>query len=158
MTDSSFNVDDLDKLFEKRIDSFFYRRDQVFNILWACQLEHSIDSDSMHFISQSEEFMYWFFSDVTLDMRRIRDWFSSQDRILWLISSDITNIRGKRDEFTCEWFQIHLMTFTRSFEDVFLVIESGGSNKNFFSSWIAERLQRTLKRKIYAVISISIDM
>ena len=58
MAGSSSNADDLDKLFGKRIDSFLYRRDQVSNTLWACQLEHSVDSDSMHFIPQSERLMY----------------------------------------------------------------------------------------------------
>lgn len=93
-----------------------------------------------------------------MDMRRIRDWLSPQDRTLRLISSDIMNSRGERDEFTCEWFQTHLVGFTRSSEDIFLITGSDGSGKSFLSGWIAERLQRTLERKTYAIISVTIGM
>lgn len=93
-----------------------------------------------------------------MDMRRIRDWLSPQDRTLRLISSDIMNSRGKRDEFTCEWFQTHLVEFTRGSEDVFLISGSDGSGKSFLSGWIAERLHRTLDRKTYAVVSVTIGM
>ena len=91
-------------------------------------------------------------------MWRIRDWLSPQDRTLRLISSDIMNSRGERDEFTCEWFQTHLVGFTRSSEDIFLITGSDGSGKSFLSGWIAERLQRTLERKTYTVISVAIGM
>lgn len=49
---SSSNADDLDQLFGKKIDSFFYRRDQVSNTLWACQLERSVYSKSILFHPQ----------------------------------------------------------------------------------------------------------
>lgn len=52
VTGSSSNADDLDQLFGKRIDSFFYRRDQVSNTLWACQLERSVYSESIYFYPQ----------------------------------------------------------------------------------------------------------
>ena len=68
------------------------------------------------------------------------------------------NSKGERNEFTCEWFQTHLVGFTRSLNDVFLITGTGGSGKSFLFGWIAERLQRTLERKSYSVISVAIDM
>jgi type II secretory ATPase GspE/PulE/Tfp pilus assembly ATPase PilB-like protein len=95
---------------------------------------------------------------VTTDMQKIRDWLSPADRTLRLLTSDVMNSRGERDEFTCEWFQTHLVGFTRSSEDIFLVTGSGGSGKSFLSGWIAERLQRTLDKKTYIVNSVTIGM
>lgn len=91
-------------------------------------------------------------------MRNIRDWLSPQDRTVRLISSDVMNSRGKRDEFTCEWFLPHLVGFTRSSEDVFVVSGHDGSGKTFLAGWIAERLQRTLDRKTYVVNAVTIGM
>ncbi len=75
-----------------------------------------------------------------------------------MLTSDIMNSRGERDEFTCEWFQTHLVGFTRSSEDIFLVTGIGGSGKSFLSGWITERLQRTLEKKTYIVNSVTIGM
>ena len=58
LTGSSSNAEDLNQLFGRKIDSFFYRRNQVSNTLWACQLERSVYSESMLFYPQFQGLLH----------------------------------------------------------------------------------------------------
>ena len=63
---------------------------------------------------------------------------------------------AQREEFTCEWFQSHLLAFTRSDNDVLAMYGAAGCGKTFLSSWIVERLQRPIGRKSYVTLSFSL--
>ncbi|KAL8867412.1 MAG: hypothetical protein Q9174_005684, partial [Haloplaca sp. 1 TL-2023] len=64
---------------------------------------------------------------------------------------------AQREEFTCEWFQSHLLAFSRSDNDVLAMHGPAGCGKTFLSSWIVERLQRPIGRKSYLTLSFSLD-
>lgn len=91
-------------------------------------------------------------------MGTIRRWLCPQDRTLRLLASDTMNSRGARDEFTCEWFQSHLLDFSRSSDQLLAITGGSGSGKSILSGWIAERLERALGGKTYVVNSIIIGM
>ncbi|KAL8964252.1 MAG: hypothetical protein Q9183_004586 [Haloplaca sp. 2 TL-2023] len=63
---------------------------------------------------------------------------------------------AQREEFTCEWFQSHLLAFTRSDNDVLAMYGPAGCGKTFLSSWIVERLQRPVGRKSYLTLFFSL--
>lgn len=89
-------------------------------------------------------------------MGTIRRWLAPQDRIIQLLASDTMNSRGARDEFTCEWFQSHLLDFSRSSDQTLVISGESGSGKSILSGWIAERLERALGGKSYVVNSVII--
>ena len=91
-----------------------------------------------------------------MDMSTIRRWLTPQDRTLRLLSTDTMNSRSDRADFTCEWFQPHLLEFCRSSEDMFLITGGPGSGKSTLASWTMERLEKSLGRKSYDVNSVMI--
>ncbi|MCJ1467798.1 hypothetical protein MMC07_006423 [Pseudocyphellaria aurata] len=139
-TTSSSSAEDFDSRFGRKIDLFFKHRDQVSNTIWTYQLERD---DSLR--------------SVSVDMATIRRWLAPQDRTLRLLSADTMNSRSARGEFTCEWFQSHLLEFSRSSDAMFLITGGSGTGKSILSGWIAERLERTLGRKSFDVNSVIID-
>lgn len=65
--------------------------------------------------------------------------------------------RSQYDEYTCEWFQRHLLEFTRSTDSVLAITAPAGSGKTILSSWIQERLQRPMDRKTHTTIMFSFE-
>lgn len=68
------------------------------------------------------------------------------------------NSRSARVEFTCEWFQSHLLEFTRGSDDILFISGASGSGKSILSGWIVERLQRVVGRKSFDVDSVIIGL
>ena len=99
-----------------------------------------------------------FYTEITIDIRTVRQWLAPQDRTLELLSSDRMGTRGVRDEYTCEWFQTHLLDFVRSKDHVLAIDGKPGSGKSVLAGWILERLQRPLGRKSYNTITYIISM
>ena len=93
----------------------------------------------------------------TVDIVTIRQWLAPQDRTLQILTSDRMGTRSARDEYTCEWFQQHLLDFIRSKDYVLAINGKPGSGKTVLSGWIVERLQRPLGRKSYSTISFVIS-
>ena len=92
-------------------------------------------------------------SGNSLDVQTIREWLSPKDHVLRRL---LENDRASRAEFTCEWFEPHLLEFCSSRNDMFLVTGASGCGKSVLSSWIIERLQRPLGRRSFDVISVKI--
>ena len=97
-------------------------------------------------------------AETSLEIRTIRQFLAPQDRTLQILVSDRMGTRGIRDEFTCEWFQKHLLDFARSKDDVLAINGPSGCGKSTLAGWIVERLQRPLGRKSYGTITYFIGM
>lgn len=63
---------------------------------------------------------------------------------------------GNREEFTCEWFQSHLLSFSRGKSDTLAVHAPAGCGKSVLSKWIVERLQRPTGKKSYVTLSCTL--
>ncbi|KAI9817884.1 MAG: hypothetical protein M1827_001003 [Pycnora praestabilis] len=131
---------DFDSHFGRTVDAFFGRRDHIANEMWTHELQHSVD-----------------LGHAAIGINTIRQWLSPQDRTLQIISSNRMGTRGAREEFTCEWFQQHLLDFMRSKDNVLSINGRPGCGKSSLSSWIMERLQRPLGRKSYETVAHVFD-
>ena len=90
---------------------------------------------------------------INVGVQTIREWLSPKDRVLRRV---LENDQASRAEFTCEWFESHLIEFCSSRNDTFLVTGASGCGKSVLSSWIIERLQRPLGRRSFDVVSVKI--
>ena len=90
---------------------------------------------------------------INVGVQTIREWLSPKDRVLRRV---LENDQASRAEFTCEWFESHLIEFCTSRNDMFLVTGASGCGKSVLSSWIIERLQRPLGRRSFDVVSVKI--
>ncbi|KAL8811713.1 MAG: hypothetical protein Q9200_001576 [Gallowayella weberi] len=86
----------------------------------------------------------------------VRKWLQPSDRSLQKFLIEDEAAVSRREEFTCEWFQSHLLAFTRSQDKVLSLQGSAGCGKSVLAGWIVERLQRPLGRKVYDTISCTI--
>lgn len=93
-----------------------------------------------------------------MDVTTVREWLTPHDRTLRLLTTDTMNSRSARVEFTCEWFQSHLLEFTRGPDDILFISGASGYGKSILSGWIVERLQRVVGRKSFDVDSVIIGM
>ncbi|RDW79411.1 hypothetical protein BP6252_04049 [Coleophoma cylindrospora] len=91
------------------------------------------------------------------DVKEIRRWLAVHDSTAQTILQEQSNGGIYRDEYTCDWFQSHLLGFVRGSKDIFAVCGSPGCGKSYLSSWIIERLQRPLNRVSYEILSYTID-
>ena len=126
---------DFNHMFGRYIDAFHLHKNRITDDMW----EHVLGDD------------------VSVGIRTVRTWLGPRDRKLQTILDDRLAARNFRDEYTCEWFQRYLMSFTRGRDDVLLVTGEPGSGKSVLAGWIVERLQRPLGRKTYQSISYSIE-
>lgn len=92
-------------------------------------------------------------ADTTYDVQTIREWLAPNDLILRRL---LANGGASRTEYTCEWFEKHLMNFSKSQNDLFRVIGGSGCGKSVLATWIIERLQRPLGRRTFDVLSVKI--
>ena len=124
---------DFNSLFGRTIESFYARKDHIIEAMWASGV-----------------------TDDSIDIHSIRLWLSIRDSTIKTLLRDRAASRGRRNEFTCEWFQRTLLDFSRGSKDVLAVTGPAGSGKSKLSAWIVERLQRPLGKKTYNTLSITI--
>ncbi|KAI9703724.1 MAG: hypothetical protein M1836_007494 [Candelina mexicana] len=137
---STLDPGNFDSLFGETIDSFYGYRDIISDAMWTCKLHHNVAA-----------------KDITVDVRQIRQFLAPQDRTVRILASDRMMSRDIRHDFTCAWFEQHLMDFTRSQDDLFFVAGKAGSGKSVLTGWIVDRLRRAHGKKAYEVISYAID-
>ena len=116
---------DFNGLFGRQIQAFHSTKGRIIAAMWKHQLG---DHES-------------------LDVMSLRAWLKPRDRVLKKICEDNNLTPARRDEYTCEWFQRHLLDFSRSHEDLLCISGPEGCGKTHLSRWIIERLQRPLGKK-----------
>ena len=126
---------DFNIVFGRNIEAFYGRKDHIIDAMWACKIE-----------------------DDSLNIHAIRKWLSTRDSTTRKVISDRTAAKGRRDEYTCEWFQRHLLDFSRSDDDVLGITGPSGCGKSILWGWIVERLQRPLGKKSHETLSLIIGM
>lgn len=91
------------------------------------------------------------------DVRKVRKLLDPRSNTLKAISADSNLYKSQYDEYTCEWFQRHLLEFTRGKDEILAITAPAGCGKTVLSSWIHERLQRPMDNKIHNVVSFKVD-
>lgn len=127
---------DFNEIFGRQISGFNQRKIGIVNAMWEHALGHQ----------------------ASAQIQMVRKWLQPGDSMLQKLLIDNEAAVGRRHEFTCEWFQSHLLAFTRSHDDVLSLQGPAGCGKSVLSSWIVERLQRPLGKKGYDTLSIRIGM
>lgn len=94
--------------------------------------------------------------DMSVDVETLRAWLRPRDRNLQTLVKNRVHAPGHRDEYTCEWFQRHLLDFSRSKDDGLAIVGPAGCGKSVLSHWIIERLQRPLGKKTYETLFFTI--
>jgi hypothetical protein len=126
---------DFNSLFGRHIEAFYGRKDHIIEAMWACK----IDGDSVN-------------------IHAIRTWLSIRDSTTRKVLRDRAAAKGRRDEYTCQWFERHLLDFSHGNGDVLAVTGPSGCGKSMLWGWIVERLQRVLGKKTHATLSLTIGM
>ncbi|KAL9106362.1 MAG: hypothetical protein Q9227_008631 [Pyrenula ochraceoflavens] len=124
---------DFFSVFGKTIDSFHRQKETIADAMWTFALQQERIEPSMN-------------------ISAIRQWLEPGDEVLKLLASDTYAAKTNRAEFTCEWFQSHLLDFVRSSSQTFAITGPTGSGKTVLAGWIEERLQRLLARKPFETI------
>ncbi|THW36752.1 hypothetical protein D6C90_00605 [Aureobasidium pullulans] len=122
-------------LFREHLNNFNNRKNRIMNHIWS----HALGGDASR------------------DVHEIRKWLDQRAFLLRSISAESLTYASQYDEYTCEWFQRHLLEFTRSDQDILAITGPPGSGKSVLSSWIQERLQRPLDRKTHSTVMFSFD-
>lgn len=124
---------DFYSVFGRRIDQFYQQKERIADSMWSLALQQERADSSVH-------------------IGTIREWLEPGDSVLKLLASDRFAAKVNRAEFTCEWFQSHLMDFIRGSNQTFAITGPTGSGKTVLAGWIEERLQRQLARKSHETI------
>ena len=99
--------------------------------------KHIVDAMWKHQLGEQE----------SIDVATLRSWLGPRDSTLKKLHKNRVLTPEHRDEYTCEWFQRHLLDFSRSQDDVLALFGREGCGKTYLSRWIVERLQRPLAKK-----------
>lgn len=129
--DTSF---DFNTVFGHQVSAFDQRKAGIVNSMW----EHALGHQAL------------------AQMRTVRKWLQPSDRASRKLLGGNEIKAGSRAEFTCEWFQSHLLAFTRSRDDVLAIQGPAGCGKSVLAGWIVERLQRPLGKKTHDTLSCTI--
>lgn len=126
---------DFNNLFGQRIKEFNRRKTHIVDAMWEYALGE----------------------ELSTKVRTLRKWLSSRDRSLqkFFESRDLAPV--SRNEYTCEWFQSHLLAFSRSKDDILAITGPVGSGKSTLCDWIVERLQRPLGKKTHETLTCHIE-
>ncbi|KAL8722646.1 MAG: hypothetical protein Q9181_007437, partial [Wetmoreana brouardii] len=130
--DTSF---DFNTLFGGQIAAFHKRKNHIVDAMW----EHVLGDEA------------------AMETRNLRKWLGPRDSGSQKLLKEDDTAPADRDEYTCEWFQSHLLAFSRSDEDTLAIHGPTGCGKSVLSSWIVERLQRPLGKKAYVTLSCKIE-
>ena len=87
---------DFNTVFGRQVSSFSQRRAAIVNAMWEQVLGYQSSTQIL----------------------TVRNWLQPRDRSLRKLVTKPEAAAGRRDEFTCEWFQSHLLAFTRSQDDI----------------------------------------
>lgn len=126
---------DFNNLFGQRMEEFQRRKTHIVDAMWQYALG---EEDSTK-------------------VRTLRKWLSPPDRNLQTLFQSNGLAPVPRDEFTCEWFQSHLLAFSRSKDDVLAISGPAGSGKSTLYGWIIERLQRPLGKKTHETLICQVE-
>ena len=116
------------------IETFHKRRSRITDAMWQIELG----------------------DDASVDVETLRTWLRPRDRNLRTLVKNRSHAPGHRDEYTCEWFQRHLLDLSRSKDDGLFIVGPAGCGKSVLSRWIAERLQRPLGKRTYETLFFTI--
>lgn len=78
------------------------------------------------------------FSDLSVDL--VREFLTPHDTVTRMLAV-ARHIKKSRADFTCEWFDRHLVDFTRNGKELLLVTGNHSTGKSVLSEWVVERLQ-----------------
>ena len=120
--------------FENQVTALHHRKNHIVDAMWQYSLGDR----------------------ASMDVRTIRKWLGPRDRTLQKLLKTDDLAPGNRYEYTCEWFQSHLLQFSRSKEDTLMLHAPAGSGKSVLAKWVIERLQRPLGKKSYLTLSCTI--
>lgn len=126
---------DFNSTFGGRIEALHKRRSCITDAMWQHELG----------------------DDASMDVETLRAWLRPRDRNLQTLVKNRVHAPGHRDEYTCEWFQRHLLDFSRSTEDGLAIVGPAGCGKSVLSRWIIERLQRPLGKKTYETLFFTVE-
>ena len=116
---------DFATLFGSQIRAVATRKDQIVKSIWREQL------------GEYEQ----------MDILTLQSWLKNHDLGMAKLQQDRALTPESRDEFTCEWYQSHLLGFSRSNNDILAIHAPKGHRKTYLSRWIVERLQGPLGKK-----------
>ncbi|MCJ1420615.1 hypothetical protein MMC32_006973 [Xylographa parallela] len=127
---------DFNGVFGRQMDAFYRHKNSITDYMW----EYTLAGDS------------------AVKVKTMRKWLGVQDRTLRTILTDRLAAKSHRAEYSCEWFQRHLLDFSRSNDkDVLEITAPAGCGKSVLSGWIVDRLQRPLGKKVYQTLSYTIE-
>ena len=90
-------------------------------------------------------------------VKTLQRWLAPQDSVLAFLSSNHVNLVNQPEEYTCVWFQKHLLSFLRGNQKVMRVEGKTGTGKSTLSHWVTDRLQRPIGRKNISTLSFSFN-
>ena len=125
---------DFNSTFGGHIEAFHKRKSRITDAMWQFELG----------------------DNASIDVETLRTWLRPRDRNLQTLVKNRLNAPGRRDEYTCEWFQRHLLDFSRSNEHSLTISGPAGCGKSVLSRWIIERLQRPLAKKTYETLFFTV--
>jgi len=109
---------DFNGMFGGYIAAFYQRKDHTIVAMW----EHSLRDEA------------------AVEVRMLRKWLGPQDAGLQKLTKTDDMPSADREEYICEWFQSHLLAFTRSKSDAFVINGPTGCGKSTLAGWLVERL------------------
>ena len=127
---------DFNGVFGKSIINLEETKDRIADIMWAYNLRKSR-------------------FQTPVKIATLRDWLVPSDDTVRLLTDSKKTDKAERTEYTCEWFQRHLLDFLRSDDRSFSINGTIGCGKSVITDWMEERLQRPLGKKYYETISFA---
>lgn len=124
---------DFNGVFGKKISAFYQLKDHIIDAMWEYTLGNG----------------------APIEVGSLRKWLGPHDAGLQKLLK-VDSASSYRREFTCEWFQSHLLGFSRSKNDTMAITGPAGCGKTVLSSWIVERLQRPIGKKAYVALSCTL--
>lgn len=126
---------DFNAVFGGQIAAFHRRKNHVIDGMW----EHSVGDAAV------------------MGARSLRKRLGPQDSSLQRLLNSDDVAPSERGEYTCEWFQSHLLAFSRSKDDTLALFGPMGCGKSVLSRWVIERLQRPLGKKSFNTLACTIE-
>ena len=127
---------DFNGVFGRKIAAFYQLKNHIVDAMWE----------------------YTLGDEAAMEIRVLRKWLGPRDAGLQKLLKSDDSAPSFREEFTCEWFQSHLLAFSRSKNDTFAAHAPPGCGKSVLAGWIVERLQRPIGKRTYVTLSCTLGM